>query len=92
VILQVVTIQIVLLMHTAFAWVRFEERKETWSDIWVWPSFILSYEIFSEVIPYLFFCYILFKQVRHFRKIIKHNTGLAVIQNERQREVTSPSF
>jgi len=40
VVLQALTIQLVLLLHTAYAWVRVQNRTDDWHDRpWLWPSF-----------------------------------------------------
>ena len=46
---------------------------------WIWPAFLLSYELLSEITPFIIFCWVLFKQVLHFSKKIKKNNNLAII-------------
>lgn len=77
-----VTNQMVLILHTLFVWVAAQEQNHPQKDRdWFWPSFVFAYEFFAEIGPFLFFAYILFKQVMHFKKVYDRNQGMTVISH-----------
>jgi len=77
IIVQAISIQIVLILRLLDIWMagvlwKLEEQ-------WIWPTFMLFYELLSEISPFIIFCWMLFKQVFQFNRIVKRNQGLAMI-------------
>lgn len=77
IVMQAISIQLVLIFRFLDIWMagvlwKLEEQ-------WIWPTFMLFYELLSEINPFVIFCWMLFKQVLQFNRIAKRNHGLAII-------------
>ena len=57
--MQAITIQVVLFLHVASAWIKRHERNSMqWYDKpWFWPVFQVLYMYLSEIQPFIFFMY-----------------------------------
>ena len=62
VIVQAMTIQTILVFSVAYNWLRTLIKQSDWREHpWAWPLFQVLYTYFSEIQPFIFFIYILYK-------------------------------
>ena len=62
VLMTAVTIQIVLILHTVYSFFRYKSNDHDWDDQpWLWPTFQILYTYLSEIQPFFFFVYIIWK-------------------------------
>ena len=71
--LMIISIEIVLFLRLIDIWIA----GELWNSeqVWIWPTFMLIYELLSEINPFLIFCWVLFKQVLYYSRQIKKIQG-----------------
>ena len=78
--LMIIAIEIVLSLRLIDIWIA----GELWNSdqVWIWPTFMLCYEVLSEINPFLIFCWVLFKQVLYYSRQIKKNQGYEYIDKK----------
>ena len=74
------TLILVLFMRTAYIWFASYVMHDIIDKVlWIWPSFLFTNALVSELYPFCFFCYILFRQILFLNRVHKRNNGLEIV-------------
>ena len=67
-----ITILIVLFLRCVTTWSH-RGLKNVDDHKWVWPAFLIVYALLSDIIPFLIFLWLLWKQVIYFNRVYKES-------------------